>query len=156
MRYITSVERLARKESLLEGITVALKIKFGTAGLELLPEIRRLEDHEKLGAVLDAIETAASPDDLRRLWTPGAERPGRADCQDAEKRRPFITTPERIGYEKGYLESLEAALEIKFGEAGLRFLPELRELHDHEVLRSVLHAIKTAASPDELRRIWAP
>jgi len=38
----------------------------------------------------------------------------------------------------------------------LRLLPELRALQDRELLEEVLIAIETAASPDELRRIWAP
>jgi hypothetical protein len=71
-----------------------------------------------------------------------------------EKRMPFITTPERIGLEKGLLEGIEVSLKIKFGAAGLELMPEIRELQDHEVLRTVLQAIETAANPDALRRVW--
>lgn len=67
---------------------------------------------------------------------------------------PFITTPERIGMERGLLEGIEVSLELKFGEEGRKLMPELRELQDHELLSEVLHAIKTASSPDRLRRIW--
>jgi hypothetical protein len=73
-----------------------------------------------------------------------------------EQRMPFITTPERIGMQKGLLEGIEVGLELKFGEKGLTLLPEIRELQDHEVLQAVLQAIVTADSPDELRRVWAP
>ena len=34
-----------------------------------MPELREIQDHVLLGKVLDAIETVASPDDLRRIWT---------------------------------------------------------------------------------------
>ena len=44
-------------------------MKFGAEGLELMPELRQIRDHVLLGKVLDQIETAASPDDLRRVWT---------------------------------------------------------------------------------------
>ena len=44
-------------------------MKFGAEGLELMPELREIQDHALLGKVLDRIETAASPDDLRRVWT---------------------------------------------------------------------------------------
>jgi hypothetical protein len=71
-----------------------------------------------------------------------------------ENRMPFITTPERLGLEKGLLEGIEVGLRLKFREEGERLLPEIRELHDHEVLRAVLQAIETAASPDALRRVW--
>src|SRR5262249_37537065 len=70
MPYITSVQRLGRMEGRLEGIELGLKLRFGEAGLALLPEIRQLEDDEKLAAVLAAIETAATPKELRRVWEP--------------------------------------------------------------------------------------
>src|SRR5262249_29518697 len=73
-----------------------------------------------------------------------------------EKRMPFITAPERIGMEKGLLKGIEVSLKIKFGAAGLELMPEIRELQDHEVLDAVLEAIETVASPDELRKVWAP
>jgi hypothetical protein len=73
---------------------------------------------------------------------------------EEEKRMPFMTTPERIGMEKGLLEGIEVSLDLKFGEEGLKLIPEIKELGDHEVLRAVLQAIKTAASPDDLRRVW--
>ena len=44
-------------------------MKFGAEGLALMPELREIRDHELLGRVLHRIETAASPDDLRRVWT---------------------------------------------------------------------------------------
>ena len=68
---------------------------------------------------------------------------------------PFLGTPERLGLKQGLLTGLEVSLKVKFGEEGLRLLPELRTL-DHEMLGAVLKAIETAASPDELRHIWAP
>ena len=43
--------------------------QFGAEGLKLMPELRELQDHELLDAVLDAIPGAASPEELRRLWT---------------------------------------------------------------------------------------
>jgi hypothetical protein len=69
MPFMTTPERLIREESLLKGIAMCLKLKFGAPGLELLPELR-LQNLEKLEAVLEAIETAASPADLRRVWAP--------------------------------------------------------------------------------------
>jgi hypothetical protein len=71
-----------------------------------------------------------------------------------EKFMPFITIVERIGMEKGLLEGIEACLEVKFGDEGLKLMPELRELHDHVLLRRILQAIVPAASPQDLRRKW--
>jgi hypothetical protein len=56
------------RKGFLSGIEVSLKVKFGSAGLLLLPEIRQISDNEILEAVLQAIETANTPDDLRRVW----------------------------------------------------------------------------------------
>jgi tetrahydromethanopterin S-methyltransferase subunit F len=58
-----------RTEGLAKGIEVALELKFGEAGLGLMPEIRAIEDEAKLETVLRAVHTAAGPEDLRRLWT---------------------------------------------------------------------------------------
>jgi hypothetical protein len=71
-----------------------------------------------------------------------------------EKRMPFITIGERIGMEKGLLRGIEACLHVKFGDEGLKLMPELRELQDHVLLEKILDAIEPAASPDELRRMW--
>jgi hypothetical protein len=74
---------------------------------------------------------------------------------EEEKRMPFMTTPERIGIKKGLLAGIEKCLKLRFGEEGLKLLPEIRELHDYEMLQAILETIETAASPDELRKVWA-
>jgi hypothetical protein len=75
MPFITITERIGIEKGLLEGllkgVEVGLKIKFGAEGLELMPELREIQDHVMLGKILDAIETAASPEALRRVWTRG-------------------------------------------------------------------------------------
>ena len=68
MPFMTSWERFARKEGLLRGVEVSLEVKFGAEGLKLLPEIRSLENHEVIDAVLEAIKTANTPEDVRRVW----------------------------------------------------------------------------------------
>ena len=73
MPFITITERMAKEEGLLEGILqgieTCLRMKFGAEGLDLMPELREIQDHKLLRKLLNAIETAASPDDLRRVWT---------------------------------------------------------------------------------------
>jgi hypothetical protein len=58
-----------------------------------------------------------------------------------EKRMPFMTIFERVGMEQGLLRGLEVSLQLKFGAEGLKLMPELRELQDHELLDAVLDAI---------------
>jgi hypothetical protein len=72
-----------------------------------------------------------------------------------EKTMPFITIADRVAMEQALLEGIEVCLKLKFGAEGLELMPELRELHDHKLLRAVLEAIPAAARPGELRRVWA-
>ncbi len=71
---------------------------------------------------------------------------------------PFIDIAERKatekGLETGLLECIEVALDVKFGAEGLELMPELREIRDYVLLRKVVAKIKTATSPDDLRRVW--
>jgi hypothetical protein len=73
---------------------------------------------------------------------------------------PYITSVERIGIAKGerrgFLASIEVVLEIRFGPAGLALLPEVRAIEDVRTLEAVLGALKTVATPDELRALWQP
>ena len=101
---------------------------------------------------------------------------------EEKKQMPFITTPERIGREEGRAEGraegrtegllkgrtegrtegqtegrtegIEVALEIKFGEAGLQLMPEIQAIADEAKLKVILRAIPTAASLEDLRRMW--
>lgn len=80
---------------------------------------------------------------------------------EQEKRMPYITSVERIGMEKGlnqgrqevYLEAIEFALDLKFGDQGLSLLPEIKAITDVERLRTVLHALKKVKTLDEARAL---
>jgi hypothetical protein len=69
---------------------------------------------------------------------------------------PFITTPERVGHRRGLRRAIELLLKVRFGEEGLKLMPEIREIHEDEKLEAILTALGTAASLDELRRLWSP
>jgi hypothetical protein len=73
-----------------------------------------------------------------------------------EKHMPFVTSIERRGHRKGMCEGIEALLKFRFGEEGLKLMPEIREVHEEEKLRAILKALETVNSPDELRQLWAP
>ena len=57
-----------RREGLLDAINLGLKLRFGSAGLRLLPEIRRIDDPEMLQAIYEGIETVESPEDLQSIY----------------------------------------------------------------------------------------
>ncbi|GAA6621596.1 hypothetical protein [Scytonema sp. NUACC26] len=83
MKYITSIERNAREEGKEEGkkegkeqgkketqnkaISLGLRLKFGNSGRDLLPEIEAIEDVNILDAILEAIETTDTVDELRQI-----------------------------------------------------------------------------------------
>jgi len=73
-----------------------------------------------------------------------------------EKRMPFISTPERVGHCKGLRKGIEFALEMRFGDAGLKLMPEVDEIYESEKLEAILNALKTATNPEEVRRLWSP
>ena len=56
------------RQGLLSGIELALKLKFGQAGIILAPEIRQIEDVALLQAVQASIEFAATPDAVRTVY----------------------------------------------------------------------------------------
>ncbi|MFK0731197.1 MAG: cytosolic protein, partial [Gloeotrichia echinulata HAB0833] len=76
MRYVTSVERIGIEQGiqqgiqqgLIKGISLGLKLKFGESGQSLLPEIESIGDVNLLSAILEAIETANTTEELRRIY----------------------------------------------------------------------------------------
>jgi hypothetical protein len=61
-------EAIGRVEGLLDGLAVALDLKFGTAGLALLPELRQITDPAVLQQVGERIKTATSIEELRQVY----------------------------------------------------------------------------------------
>ena len=80
MTYLSTAERRGREEGLqegrqeglqeglLEGLAVALDLKFGPAGVALIPELRQIGDPAIVQAVGERIKTAQSIDDLRQVY----------------------------------------------------------------------------------------
>jgi hypothetical protein len=69
MPFIDIAERMGIVKGQLQGIEALLDVKFGAAGLELMPEIREIRDHVLLRKILKRIRTASSPAEVRRVWT---------------------------------------------------------------------------------------
>ncbi len=71
-----------------------------------------------------------------------------------EKQMPFISSPERYGLRQGLTQGIEGMLRLKFGEPGLKLMPEIRQIKNHEKLKAILDAVEAAASLEDLRRVW--
>ena len=68
MPYVTSIERRAIRRGLLEGIELGLELKFGNEGLEVMPEVSRIEDIEILKSIRDSIKRITSLQELRLVY----------------------------------------------------------------------------------------
>ncbi|MCL6754671.1 Rpn family recombination-promoting nuclease/putative transposase [Nostoc sp. CCCryo 231-06] len=60
-------ELRGRKEELYSGIELALEIKFGNEGLELMPIISQITDLQKLKAIQQAIKTVNTVNELQQI-----------------------------------------------------------------------------------------
>lgn len=52
----------------IDGIAIALGLKFGDAGDDLLAEIRQIEDPAILGSIMAGIGAADTPDAVRAIY----------------------------------------------------------------------------------------
>jgi hypothetical protein len=83
MPYITPSERIWTKRERLRAIEIGLRLKFGEQGLELLPQIKTLEDADKYDIIHQALFTASSLEEVRRVYeqaaapAPAPEKKGR-------------------------------------------------------------------------------
>lgn len=80
MPYISSVERIAiqqglqqgiqqgLQQGLVAGIELGLELKFGSEGLQLLPEIYKIQDVDQLRAIHEGLKIVKSLDELRRVY----------------------------------------------------------------------------------------
>ena len=76
MPYISSVERIGiqkgrvegMREGLLKAIELGLRLKFGSEGLSLLPEISLIANLEELNAIIAGIETVNTVDELQEIY----------------------------------------------------------------------------------------
>ena len=80
---------------------------------------------------------------------------------EEEKKMAYVTTAERIGIKKGRKEGIiegaikgiEGMLDIKFGDLGLSFMPQILEINDVDKLTQVLKAIKQAKDQSEFGKM---
>lgn len=84
---------------------------------------------------------------------------------EAEQLMQYITSFERIGFQKGIeesqnqirqvlLKSLALGLKLKFGSLGQNLLPEIELIEDVSVLETILSAIETSSNVSQLRQIY--
>jgi hypothetical protein len=73
-----------------------------------------------------------------------------------EKRMPYITSVERLGLRRGMRRGIEAVLHVRFGEEGLKLMPQIHEIHEEEKLEAILVSLQAGVSLEDVRRVWLP
>jgi hypothetical protein len=56
------------RQGLFDGITLGLELRWGSAGLYLLPEIGRIEDVHVLRAIHEGLKRVSTPEELRQIY----------------------------------------------------------------------------------------
>jgi hypothetical protein len=92
MPLFDAAERAHMERLLLVGLEVALDLRFGAKGMELMPEIREIRDLILLARIFARIETARSPAEVRRMWT-RKRRPKPAEAMTGGEAPPEGATP---------------------------------------------------------------
>ncbi len=72
---------------------------------------------------------------------------------EEEKKMPYISSVEKLGYRRGLMEAIEMGLSIKFGEKGTRFLPKIQALKDIDRLEMIKDSIKTKDNLSEIEAV---
>lgn len=86
---------------------------------------------------------------------------------EAEQRMQYVTSFERIGFQKGIeqsqnqvrqalLKSISLGLKFKFGDRGQNLLPEIESISDVDLLETILETIDTASTVSDLRQVYQP
>lgn len=58
------------------------------------------------------------------------------------------------GIQQEILSSIELGLDLKFGDAGLQLMPEIREIQDRELLKEIRESLRSVQTLNELRQIY--
>ena len=79
---------------------------------------------------------------------------------EESKRMQYVTSVERIGIEKGtrkgLLQGIDTCLQLKFNAMHQELVEEISQIQDNEQLETILTALKTVNTVEELREIYQP
>lgn len=77
---------------------------------------------------------------------------------EESKQMQYVTSVERIGIEKGtrkgLLQGIDTCLQLKFNTMHQELLEEIYQIQDNEQLETILAALKTVNTVEELKQIY--
>jgi hypothetical protein len=79
---------------------------------------------------------------------------------EQEKKMPYITSFERLGYDRGLKEgqasglwkAIELGLKLRFGEEGLALMPRVKQVNDPSALQAVIDLIDAGKPVEEISK----
>lgn len=77
------------------------------------------------------------------------------DLIQSEQRMPFVTSMERRGEAHGLRKGIRVLLNLRFGDEGLKWMPEIEHIYEETELEAILQALETAPTPEDVRKLWA-
>ncbi len=78
-----------------------------------------------------------------------------AATMEKEQRMPYVTSWERLAEQRGLRKGIAALLKIRFGAEGLQLMPQIELIYYTDQLESILIALETASSLDEVQPLCA-
>ncbi len=74
---------------------------------------------------------------------------------EVENRMPYVASYQDVYHSKGLRRGIKLGLKLRFGSEGLKVMDEVEEIYGEERLEAILKALETAATLDEIRKLWA-
>jgi hypothetical protein len=140
-RKMTPMEYFGRCAGIRLGIESWLRVRFGNDGLKLMSHIAEIDKEVHLLAILKTLETASILEEVRRV----------VELLQPRKHRGWMSWQERKEYVRVMRKCIEAVLEVRFGEDGLKLIPDINKIDDAEHLDVIYKLLLIAATPGEIR-----
>ena len=77
-----------------------------------------------------------------------------AVLQESPWYQEILQQGETRGETRGLLSGIELGLELKFGAEGLELMPEISQITDLDIIKTIREGLRTINSLEEIRQIY--
>jgi flagellar biosynthesis/type III secretory pathway protein FliH len=123
------------------------------AEMALWHEIQAYEEREKMDYIT-SVERIGMKRGFQQGVQEGIQQGKQLGLQ--EGKQLGLQEGKQLGERKGLLEGIELGLELKFGSEGLRLMPEIYQIEEVDMLRTVHEGLKVVETVEALRRLYRP
>ena len=146
MPYITSVQRIGRKEGFQHMVIEALDERFGEIPSAVSDTIHQINDQDRLETLLRQAIRSESLEEFQQAFNGG-------DTQSSEgEKMPYITRVERIARKEERQQMVIEALEERFEEIPSAVSDTIHQIDDQDQLRTLLRQAIRSASMEEFQQ----